>query len=313
MDLIGSLSAIRGASGPALIDWEAASEAARRSTTRGELSLSNPDRDTYHADVLTAKAALEREVETPIEVPSTLDVIDRHHWLDRAAAMFDRALGDTLPRGSAVGRTVNTTSAAVTLGLLARQVVAQYDPGLKTAEATPALLVVHPNLIKASESMDVALDRFRPWVLHHELAHAAEFTIAPWLRSYLETRLERATSNLQTGTIDRPAIRELTAAMTAIEGFAELLMDESFEGDVTTLRAKLDAHRAGMGPVRRILERSLGIAAKRAQYERGAKFFRTVDRRYGRQASLAVWNEPANLPTRAELQSPSSWHERVLA
>jgi len=38
--------------------------------------------------------------------------------------------------------------------------------------------------------------------------------------------------------------------MTAVEGYAEVLMDRAFDGEYADLRRKLDERRGGGGPVR---------------------------------------------------------------
>jgi uncharacterized protein (DUF2342 family) len=50
---------------------------------------------------------------------------------------------------------------------------------------------------------------------------------------------------------------------------------------------------------------------KRRQYERGAKFFRTVADQRGVAAAAAVWDARENLPTGAEFDDPTRWLARV--
>ena len=69
--------------------------------------------------------------------------------------------------------------------------------------------------------------------------------------------------------------------MTAVEGYAEMLMDRAFDAEYADLRAKLDERRRGGGPFARLARRLLGLGLKRRQYERGARFFRTIADRRG--------------------------------
>jgi putative hydrolase len=99
--------------------------------------------------------------------------------------------------------------------------------------------------------------------------------------------------------------------MTAVEGYAEVLMDRAFDGEYADLRRKLDDRRGGGGPVRRLAQRLLGLGLKRRQYERGAAFFRHVADERGIEAAGAVWERAENLPTGDELDDPDAWIARV--
>ncbi|WP_394346007.1 zinc-dependent metalloprotease [Halorubrum sp. BOL3-1] len=111
--------------------------------------------------------------------------------------------------------------------------------------------------------------------------------------------------------LDPDAFAELQTAMTAVEGYAEVLMDRAFDGEYADLRRKLDDRRGGGGPVQRLAQRLLGLGLKRRQYERGAAFFRHVADERGIEAAGAVWAEPDNLPTAAEIDDPEAWIVRV--
>ncbi|ACM57810.1 zinc-dependent metalloprotease [Halorubrum lacusprofundi] len=231
-----------------------------------------------------------------------------------------------LTRGFAqdLSRIANTGSMAFTLGFLARNVLGQYDPLLLADEpdADHGLYFVHPNIVAVAASLDVEYPRFRRWIAFHEVTHAAEFGAAPWLPEYLESRVERGIKGLTGGdrltagglpvdALDTEPFAELQAAMTAVEGYAEVLMDRAFDGEYADLRRKLDERRGGGGPVQRLARRLLGLGLKRRQYERGATFFRHVADARGIEAAGAVWERPENLPTSAELEDPDMWLVRV--
>ena len=153
--------------------------------------------------------------------------------------------------------------------------------------------------------------RFRRWIAFHEVAHAAEFGVAPWLPEYLETRMQDSVTAISAGDLDQATFEELTAAMTAVEGYAELLMDRAFDEEYADLRAKLDARRGSGGPLKQLMSRLLGLGLKRDQYERGARFFETVADARGLEAASVVWERPEHLPTDAELAEPIQWLDRV--
>lgn len=309
-----SLRAIGAARTDRVIDWDAAARAAQAGTPRGELALDDTDRGRYSDAVSEAHRAIEAVLERQIDRPGTVEVLDRHHWIDRTATSFERMVEPVLAgvSANAIAGTVNTATAGATLGLLARRVVGQFDPGLFGADDEVRLWLVHPNLVEVAASLSVDPDRFRRWVVHHEMAHAAEFTVAPWLSGHLEDNLEQTMATLHTGRLDRASVAELDRTMTTVEGFAELLMDEAMHGEVDDLRRRLDARRAGLNPLVQLLDRLLGIAAKRRQYRRGQAFFRHVADARGLDATVAVWREPAALPTSTELDRPDAWIERVL-
>jgi uncharacterized protein (DUF2342 family) len=201
---------------------------------------------------------------------------------------------------------------AFMLGFLARNVLGQYDPLLLAdGDDDHGLYFVHPNITRVAADLDVSYPRFRRWIAFHEVAHAAEFGAAPWLSDHLESRMEDGVAALASGDIDREAFRELDVAMTTVEGYAELLMDRAFDEEYADLRSKLDARRRGGGPLTKLTRRMLGLGLKRRQYERGARFFRTVADERGIEAASAVWERPENLPTAAELDAPDRWLARV--
>lgn len=320
MNLFRSIRTVTGASGDGYVDWSAVAEAAKASTDAGRLDLSDAERAGYAADVRDARDRLRSLGDVAFDLPDAIEIQTRHHWIDANVDTFQRVMAPVereAPRAlfPGVTRVVNTGSLSVMLAFLGRNVLGQYDP-LLLAEAAPgdrdhALYFVHPNISAVAETLDVEEARFRRWIAFHEVSHAAEFGAAPWLSSHLETRLERGVDALAAGELDREAFAELDTAMTAVEGYAELLMDRAFDDDYADLRAKLDARRQGGGPVARLARRLLGLGLKRRQYERGAAFFRTVADARGLDGASAVWERPENLPTDAELDHPERWLARV--
>jgi len=320
MNFLRSVRAVSGASGEGHVDWTAVAEAAKASTDAGSLDVTAAEREGYAADVRDARDRLRSLGDVAFDLPDTVEIQNRHHWIDANVDTFRRVMAPVERETPQVllpdlTRVVNTGTLSVLLAFLGRNVLGQYDP-LLLAEAAPddrehALYFVHPNIVDVAASLDVDRARFRRWIAFHEVSHAAEFGAAPWLSDHLETRLERGVDALAAGDLDREAFRELDTAMTAVEGYAELLMDRAFDDDYADLRAKLDARRGGGGPVARLARRLLGLGLKRRQYERGADFFRAVADARGLAGASVVWERPANLPTDAELDAPERWLARV--
>ena len=120
---------------------------------------------------------------------------------------------------------------------------------------------------------------------------------------------------------DRAEVASLAAALTFLEGHAEVVLDDVHPNrmpSVHRLRAVLSRSRAadgGIGPGpglgSLLLHRLMGLEAKEAQYADGAAFVRSVVTRIGHEGLNAVWADPELLPTPAELARPDVWVRRV--
>ncbi|EJN59195.1 zinc-dependent metalloprotease [Halogranum rubrum] len=317
MNIYRSVRAVTNASGTGIVDWGAVAEAAKASTPPGELTLSDAERNGYKIDVQDARERLQTVGEVEFDLPDTIEIQNRHHWIDANIETFERVMHPIEEKGGGVfpgvARVANTGTMAFMLSFLGKNVLGQYDP-LLLAEADDAdhgLYFVHPNIRRVADSLDVDYPRFRRWIAFHEVSHAAEFGAAPWLSTYLEQRMEEGVEALSEGSLDRKAFRELDTAMTSVEGYAELLMDRAFDDDYEDLRRKLDARRRGGGPMAVLVRRLLGLGLKRRQYERGAEFFHAVADARGVATASKVWEHPDNLPTDDELDAPERWVRRV--
>ncbi|MFB6085917.1 MAG: zinc-dependent metalloprotease [Halodesulfurarchaeum sp.] len=314
MDPLGGARAIVGAAGRDGIDWPATRTAARAMVDPGDLDLDSASRDAYAADIREARAGIQSATGIEFDLPGTVEVQNRRHWIDATLSTLEAAfepLGTDAGRFPAITGPLNTASVAGSVAYLSRRVMGQYDPRLFAGDRSPTLYIVHPNVVRVATELDVSVDRFRRWIAFHEVAHAAEFGMAPWLRDYLATRVRGVISELATGSIPRVQYGELNRAMTAVEGYAELLMDEAIDQATADLRRKLDERRAGGGPLSRLVARLLGLDVKRAQYERGSRFFEAIVAARGVKGAGLVWATPDNLPREAELESPARWLDRM--
>ncbi|MEZ3116009.1 zinc-dependent metalloprotease [Halobaculum sp. MBLA0147] len=316
-DLARSVRAVADAAGAesGVVDWDGVAEAAKGATDAGAFTLSEAERAAFAEDVRAARTGLRETSGVAFPLPDRIEVQNRHHWIDanvetfaRLMAPLDDQTGGFLP---GVARSVNTGTMAVTLAFLARNVLGQYDPLLMADDDDHGLYFVRPNVRRVAAELDVEYPRFRRWIAFHEVAHAAEFGAAPWLSEYLETRMERGVAALAEGAFEREAFAELNTAMTAVEGYAELLMDEAFDAEYADLRRKLDERRGGGDPLTRLLRRVLGLGMKRRQYERGAAFFAAVAEARGIETASLVWERAEHLPTDEELDDPDAWLARV--
>ncbi len=313
MSLFRAALAVADSEGEGPVDWNAVGTAARAATDPGDLTLSAADRDGYADDVADARDGIRAASGVDFDIPGTVQVQNRHHWIDANVETFRRLLGPLEEQAMlvpSIARTANSGSMAVTLGFLANNVLGQYDP-LLLGEGDHELYFLHPNIVSIADTLDVEFDRFRRWIAFHEVAHAAEFGTAPWLSGHLERCMEEAVAELAAGRFDRSALAELDTTMTAVEGYAELVMDRAFDGEYADLRRKLDDRRRNVGPVSRIVRRLLGFGMKRRQYERGKAFFDAVADERGVAGAAVVWEAPEKLPSNDELDDPRRWLDRV--
>ncbi|MFC6973503.1 zinc-dependent metalloprotease [Halomicroarcula sp. GCM10025709] len=314
MGLYHSVRAVAGASGDGPIDWAAVAEAAKESTEPGDLTVSDAERTGYATDVRDARDRVRAVGEIDFDLPETVEIQHRHHWIDANVETFKRVMApieqqaDHIP---GIARIVNTGSMAFALSFLANNVLGQYDPLLLADGDEHALYFVRPNIRRVADQLNVDGDRFRRWIAFHEVTHAAEFGAAPWLSQHMEDAMEEAVQNLSGGSLDRESLGELDTTMTAVEGYAELLMDRAFDDEYDDLRAKIDARRQGRGPIAELVRELLGMRMKRQQYERGKAFFDTVADARGVAAAGRVWESPDNLPTDAEIEDPQLWIDRI--
>ena len=315
MGLYHSVRAVAGATGDGPIDWQAVAEAAKESTDPGDLTLSASEQEGYTTDVRDARDRVRVVSELDFDLPDTVEIQNRHHWIDANVATFERVMAPIEQQAEyipGVARVVNTGSMAFALSFLGNNVLGQYDPLLLADNDDHALYFVRPNIQRVAGQLGVEGDRFRRWIAFHEVTHAAEFGAAPWLSAHMEETMEETIEKLSSGELDRSSLGELDTTMTAVEGYAELLMDRAFDDEYDDLRRKVDQRRKGRGPVAKLVRRFLGLGMKRQQSERGKAFFDEVADLRGVAAAGRVWDSPETLPTEDEIETPRLWVQRVL-
>jgi len=313
VSILEGVGAIAGASGEGTVDWPAATEAATAVTDPGSIDLDPGEREGYAEDVRVAREAVRDAAGIDFDVPRTVEIQNRHHWIEANVGTFRTVMEPLADREVAfagVARRANTATMATMLSFLGRNVLGQYDP-LLLADGDPKLYFVRPNVVRIADALDVEYDRFRRWIVVHEVTHAAEFGAAPWLSDHLESRMREAMERMAEGGFDRSAFGEIDVAMTAVEGYAESVMDRALETEYDDLRAKIDERRSSRGPIATLLRRVLGLGMKHRQYERGKAFFdATIDAR-GVEGASVVWDDPGNLPRETEIEDPELWLARI--
>ena len=275
--------------------------------------------------------------------------VDRPGWIQANADGFATVLSPLVDKLSekkgaptglslAVGSRVTGTEVGLLLGFLASKVLGQFDPFFAPAGR---LLLVAPNIVHVERELGCDPTDFRLWVCLHEETHRVQFTAVPWMRDHLFSEISAIAETMEPGklfddtlgrlseavrgdgslldVIGSPEQKEIldrvTGVMSLLEGHADVVMDgvgPSVIPSVAEIRRKFDQRRKGVGTLDRLLRRLLGLDAKMAQYRNGARFVRGVVDKVGMHEFNAVWESPANLPSKAEIADPSSWVGRVL-
>lgn len=283
-----------------------------------------------------------REVSAESELGTTpeseLLVVDRKAWIAGNVRTLHTLFGDLGLEGPEAKLVAYEGGAF--LGLVARAVLAQYDP------YRDLLIVVYPNL------GDVASGNGLRWLLFHETVHLAQFRRAPWMRdhiaelgrevvaaerrgsakeiaSQLRSRapeLVRWARNALEGrpegtsplidllpTRQREIVLRLHALVTLLEGHATYVTDRIAERvipDYEELQQRIRERRQ-RHPLIRLLEAIAGLEMKRQQYVLGRGFCEAVWDAGGPQALEPAWRGPEGSPTLEELGDPGRWLERV--
>lgn len=268
--------------------------------------------------------------------------MDRRTWIAGNARTLGGIFGDIGVSG-AEAKLVAVEGGAL-FGLLARAVLAQYDP------FRDQLIVVYPNLGPIGQG-----DGLR-WLLFHEVTHLAQFRSAPWMADFIvqggrqilgpESRdwMREAAQELRTrlpdvlrmvrealqGRRDREAsgllldvlppeqreiVGRLHALVTLLEGHATYVTDRIAEraiSDYPSLKRRIESRRQ-RSPLMRVLEALAGLELKRQQYVVGRSFCEAVWERAGAGGLAPAWSSAEGVPTLEELRDPERWLERVAA
>lgn len=275
-----------------------------------------------------------------------VEVVDRPEWIrSNAQAMRHVLSGITASSGSGPIQAVGAKVAGVQLGLvfgwMSSKVLGQYE-ALVPPDRQPRLLLVAPNVLHVADTLGLDSEGFRTWVCVHEETHRLQFAGVPWMSDYFEQSVAAIIADLDIGpgemaarmaeAVRDPQGRQLGVSMLSspdmrskvdsvmglmslLEGHADWVMDQSHEvvPRADEYRAAFDQRRRRPGLVDAVLRRLLGLQAKMNQYREGAAFVRAVVDEVGAEGFSAVWAEPANLPTIAEIRDPATWMDRVVA
>jgi len=275
-------------------------------------------------------------------------VVGRHGFIDQNLAMMRRMLrpieerqAGGLWRPSPLMRVPSSLYLGTLLGFMARRVLGQYDPVLTVPTGsggsevgaeqlpTPALMIVEPNVRRFAKASELPLNSLRRWLMLHELTHAWQFELHPWLREYLGTmigELSRAPGAgkglgleevLQAARSLRPQlvlIGRVQALMTVLEGHGNYVMREAGRRhfpDFDTLDDAFRRRHDPPQPIERLLLLISGVAFKLQQYQQGERFLRKVSEAAGQAGLDHIWSGPDSLPGWSEVRHPEQWLRRT--
>ena len=274
----------------------------------------------------------------------------------RMGQALTRAMSEQLPAEAAgvsgllgqLGPLLQGTQIGQVLGLLAQQVMGQYDVAVPRA-GTGELLFVVPNIAAFERDWSLDPTEFRTYVAIHEVTH--RFELAPlWAREHFVRSIDDFLSTL---TIDVEQMRSRLEGLDpadpegfqrALEGedgglFGTVLDDEQRlklgriqafmaaaegYGDhvVHVLGAELlpsygriaeAARRRHDGqPSDPVFERLLGVEMKRAQYEQGRAFCDTVVELTDEATLARMWSSADASPSLPEIAEPRLWLARIV-
>jgi coenzyme F420 biosynthesis associated uncharacterized protein len=250
------------------------------------------------------------------------------------------------PKGlsQAIGSRVTGAELGLMLGFLGNKVLGQFDPFHSAPGEDGRLLLVAPNIVHVERELAVDEHDFRLWVCLHEETHRVQFTAVPWMAGHLQSLMDEIAGSLEmdpgkllsdgvrkvgdlvsgktdgslldlfSGPEQKAVIDRVTGVMSLLEGHADVVMDgvgPEVIPSVAVIRRKFTQRRKGVGGLDKLLRRLLGLDQKMAQYRDGAVFVRDCVDRVGMDGFNAVFAEPANLPSKAEIHDPAAWVRRV--
>lgn len=260
------------------------------------------------------------------------------------------AEADKMPSGLSrtVGGKIGGAELGALMSFMSSKVLGQFDPFWNgPAGEGGRLLLVAPNIVHAERQLNVDPHDFRLWVCLHEETHRVQFTATSWMRDHMRSLLDNFidATDLDSGALSsvvndsfneivkiirgdsetsinelfqnerqREIVDQLTGIMSLLEGHADVVMDgvgPDVIASVAEIRRKFNQRRKGTGSLDKLLRRLLGLDAKMRQYRDGAAFVNTVIGKVGMEGFNAVWDKPANLPTKSEILDPPSWVTRV--
>ena len=264
-------------------------------------------------------------------------VVDRAGVVRANAAAMSMVLDDLgddeasrlLAIAQAGGAKVTGAGAGLVLAVIGTAILGQYEP------FTDRLLLSAPTVEAVRAEIAAPPDDFALWVCLHEQTHRHQFAAAPWMRDYMRGLVRSAVARdddapagdetpvaglgvvgLMADERLKAVIGQVTALMSLLEGYADMLMDTSGAAVIASLpsiRAQIDQRRrTKKHDLMSILRRAFGFDAKIDQYVTGKSFCEAVSQKAGMDGLNVAFTSRDTLPTVDELHHPDTWLARCL-
>ena len=333
-----------------LVDWEDVRRiAVSRSGEVGRGAGINAEAlEAAYTEMAARVAPLLVEVcQVPLTAYPRFIALDRRGFIDANLGMVQRLLAPveriraSVPESLATGmsRRVLDRYVGELFGLMARRVLGQYDPVLALEDVpgatrqASALYLVEPNIAGIERDLHLSGTDLRPWLILHELTHAWQFEVHPWLGEHLESvmrglMLDALSADGQTLLPSNQMVRRLPdtvrsqvqtirhvqAVMSVLEGYSNFVMHRAGRNAIRgsdRLEAAMQQRRRQRGPIERLVLTITGLEMKMRQYEVGEHFAVGVVDRAGLSTLNRVWESSEMMPTLDELRHPERWLKRV--
>jgi coenzyme F420 biosynthesis associated uncharacterized protein len=332
-----------------LVDWDDVRRIAVSRTGAAGVGINPEALESAYTEMAARVAPLMIEVcQVPLTVYPRFIALDRAGFIDANLGMVQRLLAPveriraTIPESLAtgMGRRMLDRYVGELFGLMSRRVLGQYDPVLALedvpgAERLPsALYLVEPNIAGIERDLRLADTDLRPWLILHELTHAWQFEVHPWLGRHLESvmrglMLDALSADGKTLLPSRQmigklpdtvrgqvqSIRHVQAVMSVLEGYSNYVMHRAGRSAIrgsARLEAAIQQRRRQRGPVERLVLTITGLELKMHQYEVGEQFAVGVVDRAGLTVLNRVWESAEMMPTLDELRHPERWLRRAV-
>ena len=339
-----SVSKTRSGSDESMLDWELARRTAYQRV--GSDGLEEADRAAAEYEPLVAELVplIAQTCGTPAQANSfgRVRVVGRRGFLDQNLAMMQRLVRPIEAQGrlgqlrpTALMRVPTSLYLGTLLGYMGRRVLGQYDPVLSFAGSDreglpqPALLIVEPNVRDFERTSELPIDSLRRWLMLHELTHAWQFELHPWLAPHLTGMVEELTrlptgrplngfeDLLRTARNLRPQLAlvgRVQAVMAVLEGHGNFVMREAGRRhipDFDSLDEAFHRRHQPTGALERLILLISGVGLKLQQYQQGERFLRELQARGGQPALDRVWSSAESLPSWREVRRPELWLRRM--
>ncbi len=249
-----------------------------------------------------------------------------------------------------VARRITGAEIGAMLGWMSTRVLGQYDLLViedENPEDQDIVYYVGTNIVALEKRFAFPPREFRLWLALHEVTHRMQFTGIPWMRQHflglvdgvvsavdddpkeLLDGLVRAAGEIRKGrnplddgglaaVFSSPAQRELLdqvgGLMSLLEGHGDVTMDRAGADQIPNsarFGQVLRERRQQANPLIKMVQKLIGLEAKMRQYEQGERFIEAVQADGGPALLERAWEDPANLPTLAEIRDPDRWIARV--